>query len=476
MFLKKGNASKRALDELFCEEVQANDLSNGSSAEALRREKLRREMLGDMSAGSDASVSVRPEKDASMNTPPATKPKESTGTIPRVQTGTIPRVQTETIPRVQTGSITRAQTAVMPRVQTGSFNRIKTEKFNKVDPVSAGEKTRKFNPVPVAEPAKIAKNRGTFVKIGAVVCSVVLICGAVIAAVLLFLKPKEEEPVIIPTDVVAGAAETDEILNTASISSAEVASYHTVRIVRYNEPEIICSTPNTTASALMDRLGIDYKNDKIVSLDVGSEITDDTAIEIKNVEYKTNYATEAVPNETVYVDDDSIYQGSEEVAVEGYDGVKTYTYKCRFVNGVEESRELVSEEITTEPVNRVINRGTKQIPVTQHTNGSVPGTVYTGAPENYLYYVDVRATWYCIEGTTATGLPTGYNVMAVDPSVIPLGSECVVIGDLGDYGHRIAADVGGGIMGNVIDIWLPVGDGFTQGWQNARVYVLREGF
>ena len=225
----------------------------------------------------------------------------------------------------------------------------------------------------------------------------------------------------------------------------------------------------------MDTLGIDHGEGYRLSVGSDDEITGDTAIDVKTVTQGYDYDTESVPFETEYVDDNTILKGEEEVAVAGSEGVKTYTYLCTYVNGIEESRELVGTDITTQPVNKVIHKGTKvytppaPTPAPQ-TNTPTPSTTYTGAPESYLYYVDVRATCYSIVGTTATGLPTGNNVMAVDPNVIPLGSECVVIGELGDYGHRIAADVGRGIQGNIIDIWVPEGSGF--GWQNARVYVL----
>ncbi len=43
-------------------------------------------------------------------------------------------------------------------------------------------------------------------------------------------------------------------------------------------------------------------------------------------------------------------------------------------------------------------------------------------------------------GTTATGLPVGWGVVAVDPSVIPLGTHMTIPG----YGEAVAADTGGG--------------------------------
>jgi 3D (Asp-Asp-Asp) domain-containing protein len=61
----------------------------------------------------------------------------------------------------------------------------------------------------------------------------------------------------------------------------------------------------------------------------------------------------------------------------------------------------------------------------------------------------VRATCYILKGTTASGLPVGPGIVAVDPTVIPLGTRLYIPG----YGKGIAADVGGGIKGKIIDLW-----------------------
>ncbi|WP_144463515.1 LysM peptidoglycan-binding and 3D domain-containing protein [Siminovitchia fortis] len=58
-------------------------------------------------------------------------------------------------------------------------------------------------------------------------------------------------------------------------------------------------------------------------------------------------------------------------------------------------------------------------------------------------------------GVTATGIDLranpGQKVIAVDPSVIPLGSKVFVEG----YGTAIAGDTGGAIKGNKIDVFVP---------------------
>lgn len=58
-------------------------------------------------------------------------------------------------------------------------------------------------------------------------------------------------------------------------------------------------------------------------------------------------------------------------------------------------------------------------------------------------------------GITSTGINlkknSGLKVIAVDPSVIPLGSKVYVEG----YGYAIAGDTGGAIKGNKIDVFIP---------------------
>ncbi len=63
----------------------------------------------------------------------------------------------------------------------------------------------------------------------------------------------------------------------------------------------------------------------------------------------------------------------------------------------------------------------------------------------------VDAVAYHLPGHTASGLPVGVGVIAVDPSVIPLGTRVFVPG----YGPAVAADVGSAIKGNTIDLWMP---------------------
>ena len=78
---------------------------------------------------------------------------------------------------------------------------------------------------------------------------------------------------------------------------------------------------------------------------------------------------------------------------------------------------------------------------------SAPLPPLTGGPRT----LTVSSSGYALRGRTATGIPTAPGVVAVDPSVIPLGTRLSIPG----YGTGIAADTGGAIQGNTIDLWFP---------------------
>jgi 3D (Asp-Asp-Asp) domain-containing protein len=71
--------------------------------------------------------------------------------------------------------------------------------------------------------------------------------------------------------------------------------------------------------------------------------------------------------------------------------------------------------------------------------------------------------------TTASGLPTGYGVVAVDPNIIPLGTKLYIPG----YGTAVAGDTGGNIKGTIIDLGF---DDVKNGWWSSRfveIYILK---
>ncbi|MFB4475909.1 3D domain-containing protein, partial [Oceanobacillus caeni] len=77
-------------------------------------------------------------------------------------------------------------------------------------------------------------------------------------------------------------------------------------------------------------------------------------------------------------------------------------------------------------------------------------------------------------GITSTGVDLNANpnakVIAVDPSVIPLGSKVYVDG----YGYAVAADTGGSIKGNKIDVHVPTkAEAYKWGNRTVNVTILK---
>jgi 3D (Asp-Asp-Asp) domain-containing protein len=86
-------------------------------------------------------------------------------------------------------------------------------------------------------------------------------------------------------------------------------------------------------------------------------------------------------------------------------------------------------------------------PISSTTGGPWAAT----APQTGRRTMTVSAVAYSLPGHTASGLPVGLGVVAVDPRVIPLGTRMVVPG----YGPAVAADTGSAIIGPIIDLWFP---------------------
>lgn len=88
-----------------------------------------------------------------------------------------------------------------------------------------------------------------------------------------------------------------------------------------------------------------------------------------------------------------------------------------------------------------------------------------------------KITYYCCEpyehicgdgdGLTATGIPVAPGIVAVDPEVIPYGTTVVI-----DGVEYLAADCGGGIKGDRIDIAVPTHqEALELGVQYKEVFV-----
>lgn len=306
---------------------------------------------------------------------------------------------------------------------------------------------------------KTVGSTAKIVRIAVISAVIICLCTCIISAVLL----SDNESVELHSDAVIGellSAEGEPVLLAESVPSSEgteAAQMYRVDFTFYKKDTVSCSTPQRTVGELIDLLGLELDESELARVDLNGVISEDTEVNVDCVEYGTDTATVSVDYETRYVDIQTIPRGTTQVYQQGKAGTKTIEYKVTYLNGVENEREQTNEYISVSPTECIVYRG-------------VGGTVTVGGKSyNYSYYIDCRSTVYTGGGTCATGVPASENVIAVDPRVIPLGTRVYVDG----VGLRTAADTGGAIKGNFIDIYYEPGNTKFIGYgiRNVRVYI-----
>ncbi|MBL8047768.1 MAG: G5 domain-containing protein [Chthonomonas sp.] len=167
-----------------------------------------------------------------------------------------------------------------------------------------------------------------------------------------------------------------------------------------------------------------------------------------------------IPFSTQYVFSREVGKGRLLTKQKGQPGSVKRVYELRTKNG-KSVRTLLSTE-RTEAKPEIILMGTSGYP---SSRGSFDrGRVMTMTATAY-YPTDGSP-----QGLTASGIKAKYGVVAVDPRVIKLGTKVYVEG----YGFAIAADTGGAIKGNKIDLCMhDRGAIYNFGRRKVRVHILR---
>jgi 3D (Asp-Asp-Asp) domain-containing protein len=161
--------------------------------------------------------------------------------------------------------------------------------------------------------------------------------------------------------------------------------------------------------------------------------------------------------------DPSLALGHNVVAASGTPGVAMETVRRIYQGAKVVSVAIVGERVVRAAKPEIVHIGAKLPEVSRgQLLGRVTATLNMVAT---AYWAD--PSWS--NGRTATGVPARYGVAAVDPTVIPLGTRLYIPG----YGYAVAADTGGAIVGDRIDLCFDTGQqALDYGRQSVTIYVL----
>jgi uncharacterized protein YabE (DUF348 family) len=232
------------------------------------------------------------------------------------------------------------------------------------------------------------------------------------------------------------------------------------------------STASTVDEALRD-FGLQVKPVDIVKPSGDTKITAGMTVEVIPVTSKCEVERLATPFATVKKNDSSLAYGKQKVITVGKSGVTLKVTEVVYEGDRPVRRHVKLQSVLSLPQSQVVAVGTKRriaslvkspIYVTRGSKRASGGTV-----------ISMRASAYApnygpgVGSKCANGMKAQRGVVAVDPRVIPLGTRLYVEG----YGEAVAADTGGAIKGNRIDLcYNTPGECFKFGRQTVKVHVL----
>ena len=250
-----------------------------------------------------------------------------------------------------------------------------------------------------------------------------------------------------------------------------------------------------TVESLISRMGLILTKADILSVSMDTMTSDGMVIVISRTHLIQQTYSVVIPYETVYCCDPSVPEGEQVILTEGVDGQLLRTEAVSYVDGNEISRQLVSEQVLHQKVDRVIAIGTytpeqeqspmPQEPARPEVTGKLvisDGTIITPDGEVLTYKGSLNVIGTAYHNTdpgctiyTAIGTLCRVGAIAVDPKVIPLGTRMYIVSDDGKYiyGIAVAEDTGSAIKGNRIDLYFDsVDECNTFGIRPCTVYFL----
>jgi len=276
----------------------------------------------------------------------------------------------------------------------------------------------------------------------------------------------ERNIVVSPDDYLSAAA--DQPLSDGAKLVYRRAVDVKIRVGKHMR--LVRSAAPTVAELLAEqRIGLAPSD--AVTPSLHSRPAQDGIVNVVRIEEWVSHVVQSIAPKIEHRVDPTLAAGTTRTMVPGAAGLRETTLRFVRRDGGMPSRTILASRIVREPHPRVIVRGI----ATYASFASVAQRGFEGAMHfagSALHMIATAYTAGCYgcSGITASGMRAGFGIIAVDPSVIPLGTKLFIPG----YGRAIAGDTGGAIRGRRIDLGFnSYGEAIQWGNRPVTVYVLR---
>ncbi len=229
---------------------------------------------------------------------------------------------------------------------------------------------------------------------------------------------------------------------------------------------------------------VNVYDDDLINIGLSEPLNPNTEIVINRVDIVEEVQVETIDYATKYREDDSYTIGYSETVVDGEEGEVETTLRHIYVDGELVSSAVVDEDIT-EPVDEVVVVGTKEYnPIDDISISDIAAPLdlvldENGAPLDYSKVLTGKSCAYSAApgASTASGRKAEVGTVAVNPNIIPYGTELYITTTDGSavYGYAVAADTGTALMDNLILVDLFMGSyeaSCDWGAREVNVYIL----
>jgi uncharacterized protein YabE (DUF348 family) len=209
-------------------------------------------------------------------------------------------------------------------------------------------------------------------------------------------------------------------------------------------------TRGRTVGDTLVELGIMVAGSDRVTPALAEPVVDNTQIKVVRVLETMFVEREPIPFQAILVSDDALELDQQRLEQQGQAGEYRRRFKLVFEDGAEVARTLTDDWVAAQPITQVVAYGRKIVSRPLETpQGTLSywrkirmyATSYSAATSGTPRTV----SWY---GITATGQKMRRGIVAVDSTVVNLGTRVYVAG----YGIGEAGDTGSGVRGRWIDL------------------------